>query len=326
MEHIEIGNSGLRASRIALGTWSIGGWMWGGTEESDARRTLHEALDRGITLIDTAPIYGFGRSEEIVGRALAESGRRDEVLLATKAGLEWHEDGVDRNSSPVRLEREIEDSLRRLATDRIDLYQIHWPDRRTPFEETAAALDRLLRAGKIRSVGVSNYSPAQIEAFRRGGPLHAVQPPYNLFERGVEKAVLPYAAEHGLTVLAYGSLCRGLLSGKITEETTWEGDDLRNTDPKLQPPRRGQYLAAVRALERFARESYGKSVLALAVRWILDRGNTIALWGARRPGQLDAVGEVLGWSLDEAALGEIDRILTEHIQDPVGPEFMAPPE
>ena len=158
-----------------------------------------------------------------------------------------------------------------------------------------------------------------------GTPLATIQPPYNLFEREIEKDVLPYAVKNGLVVLAYGALCRGLLSGKITANTEFKGDDLRKTDPKFQQPRFGQYLAAVERLDRFARERYGKTVLALAVRWVLDRGDKIvALWGARRPDQLATVNDVMGWSLDAAAMEEIDRILAETVKDDIGPEFIAP--
>ena len=324
METIAIPEAAMAPSRIALGTWAIGGWMWGGSDEAAAIRTIHAALDRGITLIDTAPVYGFGRAEEIVGRALAQGKRRSRALIATKVGLEWHDGAIRRNASAKRVRQEIEESLCRLGTDCIDLYQVHWPDPLVPVEETAAALASLYREGKIRAIGVSNFTPEAMAAFRRAAPLHATQPPYNLFERAIEKDVLPYAERSGLAVLAYGALCRGLLSGKISEATRFEGDDLRGSDPKFQAPRRAQYLAAVRALEGFAEARYGKSVLALAVRWILDRGRTIALWGARRPEQLAAVDEVMGWSLDAAAMAEIDRLLADAVRDPVGPEFMAP--
>jgi aryl-alcohol dehydrogenase-like predicted oxidoreductase len=325
MDSIEIGGAGMVASRIALGTWAIGGWMWGGTDTRSALRTIQTAIDRGITLIDTAPVYGFGRAEEIVGRALRAGGRRDRVLIATKCGLWWHGDKVFRNAASWQIQQEVEESLRRLRTDRIDLYQVHWPDPLVPIEETASAMSRLLAQGKIRAIGVSNFSPAQMEVFRQVAPLHATQPPYNLFERAIDADVLPYARKTGLIVLAYGALCRGLLSGRIAATTRFSGDDLRRTDPKFRQPRLGQYLAAVAELDRFARANYGKTVLALAIRWVLDQGPTIALWGARRPDQLDAVEEVAGWSLDAGALSEIDAILVRNITDPVGPEFMAPP-
>jgi aryl-alcohol dehydrogenase-like predicted oxidoreductase len=155
--------------------------------------------------------------------------------------------------------------------------------------------------------------------------LSAVQPPYNLFEREIERDILPDAKRHGLTVLAYGALCRGLLTGKITDKTTYEGDDLRKVDPKFRPPRLQEYLTAVGRLDAFAKERYGKTVLALAVRWILDAGHTIALWGARKPSQLQPLNDVFGWMLDDEAKRTIDQILAETVTHPVGPEFMAPP-
>ncbi len=323
MEHIKIPGLPRDVSRIGLGTWAIGGWMWGGTDESDAISTIHAALDNGINLIDTAPVYGFGRSEELVGKAL-EGGRRVGAIIATKVGLDWSSGKILRNSTPALLRQELEDSLRRLKTDVIDIYQVHWPDELAPFEDTARTLDAFRREGKIRVIGVSNFSPGQMDRFRKEAPLATIQPPYNLFEREIEQDVLPYAGRNGLAVLAYGALCRGLLAGKITAQTEFEGDDLRKTDPKFRQPRLGQYLAAVERLDRFAREAYGKTVLALAVRWLLDRGEIVALWGARRPDQLAPVKDVMGWTLDAGAMREIDRILDETIMDDVGPEFMAP--
>lgn len=310
-------------SRIALGTWAIGGWMWGGSDESKAIATIRSAVERGINLIDTAPVYGFGNSEEIVGKAL--EGIRDKAVIATKVALDWNDDGPFRNATPARIRQEIEDSLRRLKTDHIDLYQVHWPDPLTPIDETARELEKLRQEGKVLALGVSNFSPEQMDAFRDVAPLAAVQPPYNLFERDIEKDVLPYAKDHGLAVLAYGALCRGLLAGKMSPSTRFDGDDLRKVDPKFQSPRFEQYLAAVAALEDYARARHDKTVLALAIRWILDKGPTIALWGARKPEQIEGVGEAFGWSLSQEELDEIDKILTRHVTDPVGPEFMAPP-
>src|SRR5262245_7271171 len=296
MEYVEIEGITPKVSRIGLGTWAIGGWMWGGTDEERSIRTICAALDRGITLIDTAPVYGQGRSEEIVGKAVQRWGRRNGVVLATKVGLEWGRRGEPvRNASRHRIHKEIADSLRRLRTDYVDVYQVHWPDPLVPIEETAEALYRLYRQGRIGAIGVSNYSPEQMELFRRVAPLHTAQPPYNLFERQAEGRVLPFCARHGVVTLAYGALCRGLLSGRMRPGSRFEGDDLRGTDPKFQPPRYGQYLRAVVALDDFAREHYGKDVLALAVRWVLDQpGVQVALWGARSPEQLGALEETMG--------------------------------
>lgn len=324
MELIEIPGLSTKASRIALGTWAIGGWMWGGSDDANAVRTIHAALEQGINLIDTAPAYGFGHAEVLVGKALAD-GRRQQALIATKVGLAWRDGKVYRDSSPIRLRRELEVSLRRLQTDVIDVYQVHWPDESVRFEETAAALESFRREGKIRAVGVSNFSPAQMVRFKSATSLQTVQPPYNLFERQIERDVLPYAEHAGLVVLAYGALCRGLLTGRMSEATEFSGDDLRRTDPKFVAPRRSQYLEAVRQLDALARTRYGKTVRALAIRWLLDRGKVIALWGARRPDQLTPVNDALSWSMDEAGMRAIDQILGETIKDPVGPEFMAPP-
>jgi aryl-alcohol dehydrogenase-like predicted oxidoreductase len=324
MESMYISGVSLPVSRVGLGTWAIGGWMWGGTDTWEAVRTIQAAVDQGINLIDTAPVYGFGRSEELVGQALVPQGRRSRAVIATKVGIEWINGKIYRNSTPARIRLEVENSLRRLRTDYIDLFQVHWPDASVPIEETAWEMGKLLREGKIRAIGVSNYSVAQISRFRAVAPIHAIQPPLNLFERAAETAVMPYARELGLAVLAYGALCRGLLTGSVTNTKKFPADDLRSNDPKFQPPRREQYLAAVAQLQELARERYRKSVLALAVRWVLDRGNTIALWGARRAEQLAPVSDVMGWHIDGETMEEIDRILRTTVRDPVGPEFMAP--
>jgi aryl-alcohol dehydrogenase-like predicted oxidoreductase len=319
-------NNPFKISRIALGTWAIGGWMWGGTNDDESIQTIHAALDRGINLIDTAPVYGFGHSEEIVGRALAQDGHRKRAVIATKVGLAWKDDKPYRDARKSRIVQEVEDSLRRLQTDVIDIYQVHWPDPNIAIEETAEAMAALYRAGKIRAIGVSNFSPAQMDVFRTVAPLHTVQPPYNLFERGIENSELPYARNKGITTLVYGSLCRGLLSGRMNSDTRFTGDDLRRNDPKFQLPRFRQYIDAVERLDRFAQENCNKRVIHLALRWLLDRpGVGVALWGARRPDQLAPVADVMGWRIDASAMTEIDRILATSIAEPVGPEFMAPP-
>jgi aryl-alcohol dehydrogenase-like predicted oxidoreductase len=325
MEFSGIAGGVLQASRIALGTWAIGGWMWGGSEEQESIETIRAALEEGITVVDTAPVYGFGRSEEIVGKALAGSGLRSRALIATETGLEWRDGKVFRNASRARIMQEVEDSLVRLRTDYIDIYQVHWPDPLVPMEETAAAMAELYRQGKIRAIGVSNFSVAQMDAFRRAAPLHVLQSPYNLFERGIEEEILPYCRRNNIAVLGYGALCRGLLSGRMRPDTTFGGDDLRRNDPKFKPPRFAQYLGAVQRLDLLAQYRYGRRVIHLAVRWMLDQGVTVALWGARHPGQLAPVADVGGWSLEPDAKAEIDRVLRERIKDPVGPEFMAPP-
>ncbi len=324
IETAGIKGTSLKPSRIGLGAWAIGGWMWGGNDDAQSIETIRAAVGRGVTLIDTAPVYGFGHSEALVGQAL-DGGLRAKTVLATKVGLEWNDGKVFRNSSRDRINREIADSLRRLRTDHIDVYQVHWPDPKTPIDETAGAMKALFDQGVIGAIGVSNFSVEQMERFREVAPIHVLQPPYNLFERGIEADVLPYCLENAIAVFGYGALCRGLLSGRMTQTTHFEGDDLRRSDPKFRAPRFGQYLAAVARLDRLAKERYGKSALALAARWVLDQGVTSALWGARHPGQLQPVEDVFGWSLDAEAKAAINSILAEEVKDPVGPEFMAPP-
>jgi aryl-alcohol dehydrogenase-like predicted oxidoreductase len=325
MERAAIVGTSLEVSRVALGTWAIGGWMWGGTEEAESIATIRTAVEHGINLIDTAPVYGFGRSEEIVGKAIAEGHLRSRVRIATKTGIEWSGGRVFRNASRARILQEVEDSLRRLRTDHIDIYQVHWPDPLVRIEETAEAMHTLFEQGKIRAIGVSNFSVGQMERFRRVAPLHVLQPPYNLFERGIEADILPYCRKNRISIFGYGALCRGLLSGRMRPDSKFEGDDLRRSDPKFQQPRFGEYLAAVTRLDQLAQRRFHKRVIHLAVRWMLDQGVTTALWGARHPGQLDPVDEVSGWHLDAPAKAEVDRILAATISDPVGPEFMAPP-
>jgi aryl-alcohol dehydrogenase-like predicted oxidoreductase len=324
-EYSTIAGTPLRVSPVAIGTWAIGGWMWGGTDEAESVTTIRAALDHGINVIDTAPAYGFGRSEEIVGKAVAEGRLRDQVVIATKVGLDWNDGRVFRNASRSRIMREADDSLRRLRTDYIDIYQVHWPDPLVPIEETAAAMQTLFKQGKIRAIGVSNFSVEQMQRFRNAAALHVLQSPYNLFERGIEADLLPYCRKNNIATFGYGALCRGLLSGRMRSDTAFAGDDLRRTDPKFQQPRFAQYLSAVQRLGRLAQERFGQHVIQLAVRWMLDQGITTALWGARHPGQLEPVDAVTGWRLDTATKAEIDRILRETITDPVGPEFMAPP-
>jgi aryl-alcohol dehydrogenase-like predicted oxidoreductase len=284
-EYTQIGD--VRSSRIGLGTWAMGGFQWGGADDDELVRTIQAALDLRITLIDTAPAYGFGHSESVVGRAIAERGRRDEVVLATKVGLEQRGECLFRNSTRKQIFEEIELSLQRLR----------------------------------------NYSIEAMERFRRVAPLASTQPPLNLFERQAQRDILPWCRENAVATLTYGALCRGLLSGAINQNTKFKGDDLRKTDPKFRPPRFEHYLRAVNLLEQYARERYGKSVLVLAVRWVLDQpGVSVALWGASHPIELDPLNEILGWHLDEEARAHIDEVLAQSIKDPVGPEFVAPPE
>jgi len=312
-------------SRIGLGTWAIGGTDWGAVPDDVAVATVLSAVERGINLIDTAPIYGRGHAEEIVGKAMRAHGRRDAFYVATKAGLEWNERGVYANSTAPRLRGELEDSLRRLQTETIDLYQVHWPDTLVPVAEVAGQLAEFQREGKVRALGVSNFSVAQMVEFRSVAPLASDQPPYNLFEREIDASVLPWCAANDVAVLTYSSLCRSLLGGRVHRGMKFDEKDIRYVDPKFQEPQFSQYMTAVERLTAFAKDRFGKTVLELAARWVLDRpGVSVALWGARRPDQLDAIDGVMGWKIGAGAMVEIERIVTESVTDPVGPEYLTP--
>jgi len=259
-----------------------------------------------------------------VGTALV--GIRSQVVIATKTGLEWRDGKIYRNATRGRIMQEIDDSLRRLRTDYIDIYQVHWPDPLAPVEETAEAMRLLYQQGKIRAIGVSNFSVLQMERFRQVAPLHVLQSPYNLFERAIEAQILPYCRTNHIVTLGYGALCRGLLSGRMRPGTTFEGDDLRRIDPKFQPPRFAQYLDAVAQLDELAQRRFKRRVIHLAVRWMLDQDIDVALWGGRHPDQVEAALGVAGWSLNGADRQVIERIVNAAVIDPVGPEFMAPLE
>lgn len=326
MEHVTIPGTEIDVSRIALGAWAIGGWMWGGTDRERSIETIHAALDKGVDLIDTAPVYGFGTSEEIVGEAVEAYGRRDDLVLSTKVAMEWdQQENVRRNSTRDRIMREVEDSLRRLRTDTIDIYFVHWPDPTTPIAETARAMRELHEQGTIRAVGVSNYTQDQMERFRKECPLHLSQPPYNIFERAIESDVKPYCERNDIALMTYGAICRGMLSGKMSRDRPFHGDDLRQADPKFQQPRFEQYLRAAHELKTLAIEKYGVSLLAFSLRWVLEKGVPVAIWGGRSPEQMEPIDEIEGWSMDLATLSHVDSVLAQHVKQPVGPEFMAPP-
>lgn len=327
MEYTTI--NGAEVSRVGLGTWAIGGSEWGPVDEGDAVRTCLAIFEHGMNLIDTAPIYGYGRAEQIVGKAMREHGHREEFYIASKFGLDWSVPGrpgaVVADSRPDVVDRELSESLRRLGTEYIDLYQVHWPDTRTPVEETAAVLAGFLEHGWIRAIGVSNFSVAQMEAFRRVAPIHSCQPPLNLFESDATREVLPYCREHGIAVLTWSTLCRSLLAGRMRADTDFAQGDIRREDPKFQQPRYEQYLRAVERLDGFAAQHYERRVLDLAVRWVLDQpGVSAALWGAKRPEQLQAVEGVMGWALDARAIGAVEEIVLREVRDPVGAEYLTP--
>ncbi|ACP22210.1 putative aldo-keto reductase protein (plasmid) [Sinorhizobium fredii NGR234] len=290
----EIGRSGVRASAVGLGTWAIGGWMWGGTDEAESIAAIHASLDAGVTLIDTAPAYGLGRSEEIVGKAIA--GRRDKAVIATKCGLVWHmQEGshfFDQDGKPVHrylgrdsIIHEVEQSLRRLGTDHIDLYITHWQDATTPIEETVAAMEDLKRAGKIRAIGASNVNRSELEQYINTGSLDAIQERYSMIDRQIEADLLPLTIANRVSTLSYSSLALGLLSGTIRSDRVFSGDDQRKDNPRFSVANRQKAKEFAEAIRPVA-ERHGASIAQTVIAWTLGQpGVTFALCGARNPSQ-----------------------------------------
>jgi aryl-alcohol dehydrogenase-like predicted oxidoreductase len=267
---------------------------WGGTDEDAAIKAIHQAIDEGINLIDTAPVYGFGASEEIVGRAVED--RRDKVILATKCGLAWHTKEGTHNFDwgdksvycclkPHSVRYEVEQSLRRLRTDHIDLYQTHWPDATTPIEDTMQALLDLKAEGKIRAIGVSNVSVALLDSYREMGEVASDQEHYNMLARRIEADLLPYCRDAGIAVLAYSPLAQGLLTGKVGPDREFPEDDLRHDAPLFSRESRVRVARMLDEIRPIA-EARGMTLAQLAISWtIAQPGLTHALVGARNPRQ-----------------------------------------
>jgi aryl-alcohol dehydrogenase-like predicted oxidoreductase len=325
MDIIRLGMTELEVTRIAFGTWQIGG-EWGSFDRHQAVAAIRHARDLGINLFDTAQAYGFGASEHLLGEALRDEldNRRDDVVIATKGGLR-DDDERPRDSSREWLRTGVEQSLRELGVEHIDLYQVHWPDPDTPFAETAAALQELVDEGKIRHVGVSNYDTEQIAEFARTRPVETVQPLYNLFQRAIEADLLPYAREHDIGVLAYSPLAHGLLTGAMHEGTTFESGDWRGTSPQLQGETFRRNLEIVRELARFAADELGCTVSQLAIAWTLANPAVhVAIVGARKAAHIeDSVGAV-DVQLTGDHMARIDEISSAAVSA-VGPHPEAMP-
>ncbi|SDA94980.1 aldo/keto reductase [Sinorhizobium sp. NFACC03] len=314
----EIGRSGVKASAVGLGTWAIGGWMWGGTDERESIAAIQASLDAGVTLIDTAPAYGLGRSEEIVGKALA--GRRDKAIIATKCGLVWHTDKgrhfFDQDGKPVHrylgrdaIRHEVEQSLKRLGTDYIDLYITHWQDPTTPIEETMAALEELRQAGKIRAIGASNVGRGELEQYIAIGGLDAIQERFSMIDREIEADLLPLTRRNGVATLSYSSLALGLLSGGIGPERIFSGDDQRRDNPRFSVGNREKVAAFAKTIRPIA-EKHGATIAQIVIAWTLEQeGVTFALCGARNPGQALDNARAGTIRLDQDDLSTIDAAI-----------------
>jgi hypothetical protein len=310
MQEVALRRSGIRVSPIAFGTWQLGG-DWGSTDEEAAVTAIRRARELGVNLFDTAQAYGFGESERMLGRALRDDldHRRHEVVVATKGGLRMTEEGLRRDSSPGWLRRGVDDSLRALGVEYIDLYQVHWPDPDVPLVETAGALETKVAEGKILHVGVSNFNPDQMAEFARTRPVETVQPPYHLFRRDIEADVLPYSSSNDIGVLVYGPLAHGLLSGHMSEDTEFAADDWRSASPVFQGEAFRSNLDVVRRLERFARAELGCSVSQLAVGWTLSHPAVqVAIVGSRRSDHIEQAVEAADLKLDGEVLARVDEI------------------
>ena len=304
----------LEVTRIAFGTWQIGG-EWGSFDQRQAVAAIRHARDLGINLFDTAQAYGFGASERLLGEALRDDldNRRDKVVIATKGGLR-DEDERPRDSGREWLRSGVEQSLRELGVEHIDLYQVHWPDPDTPFAETASALQELVDEGKIRHVGVSNYDTEQIAEFAGTRPVETVQALYNLFHREIEADPLPFAREHDIGVLAYSPLAHGLLTGAMDEQTIFEPGDWRGSSPRFQGETFRHNLEIARELARFAADELGCTVSELAIAWTLANPAVhVAIVGARKAAHIeDSVG-ALDVVLTDDHVARIDEICSSAV-------------
>ncbi|MGF1530834.1 MAG: aldo/keto reductase [Puniceicoccaceae bacterium] len=321
MKKTTIGNTDLICSRIGLGTWAIGGSEWGGNDEEESLRAIHCSIDQGITLIDTAPIYGEGLAEEIVGRAIA--GKRDQVVIATKVGLRWDcEDGefnfvsgsgkkIYRNLRPKSIREEVDRSLRRLKIDVIDLLQTHWPDGSTPLSDTVGTLVELKEEGKIRALGGCNLSGDLYHQWTEFGPINSIQEMFSMLDRENEETLFAEARTAGASVLAYSPLAMGLLAGKLDPQRVFPSDDIRSWSPRFTSENRQKVLDLLSAFEPFTKK-YQVSTAQLVIGWTLSRSAiTHVLSGARNPAQAKENAVAGHLEIADSDLAAMNRILTE---------------
>jgi aryl-alcohol dehydrogenase-like predicted oxidoreductase len=318
----------MNFTTIGLGTWAIGGgdWKfgWGRQDEDEAVRAILRGVELGVNWIDTAAVYGNGRSEQLVARALAQLPAAQRPYVATKCGRIIQPDGniIGRISRDSVL-AECEASLGRLQLEQIDLYQLHWPDPDEQIEEAWQAMVELKQAGKVREIGVSNHSAAQMERLQTIHPIASLQPPYSMVARQVEDVVLPYCRQHQIGVVAYSPMCKGLLTGTFTaaRAAALPENDHRSRDPKFQPPQLDINLRLVEGLRPIA-ERNGRSVGELAIAWVLRRDEvTSAIVGARNPQQIEQLVTAGDWTLSQQDLADVTRLLAERQagMDALGP-------
>lgn len=324
MEYRKLGKSEVKVSAITLGAWAIGGFMWGGADDENAVAAIRKSIDLGVTSIDTAPVYGMGHSEEIVGQAVA--GRRDKVQILTKYSLHWDGRGVGRFSTPdpsgkmvtitrsARYEdvlQECERSLKRLGTDYVDLYQQHWPVPEIPIEETLKAVDKLLKDGKIRAFGVSNFPLELLKQARHIVPVASVQPPYSMINRGIDQDLLPYCRDNNVGVVVYSPLQRGLLTGKVTLDREFPETDHRHDNPYFTRENRKRVLEFLEKIRPIA-DRHNATLAQLVINWTIHRpGITAALVGARNARQAEENAGAADFKLTQQETDRINDLLKD---------------
>ncbi|MBD2752065.1 aldo/keto reductase [Spirosoma validum] len=326
MDYRQLGDSDLQISAITFGAWAVGGWMWGGTERKDAINAIKASYDLGVTSIDTAPVYGQGDSEEIVGEAI-KGIPRDKVQILTKYGMRWDltkgdfgfksQDNagnpidVYKYSGKESIIKECEDSLKRLGTDYIDLYQMHWPDKTTPIEESMEAILRLIEQGKIRQAGVSNYTAEQMQRAEKVVKLASNQVPFSMLNQSIDETLVPYCLENSKGILAYSPMERGLLTGKIKPDHQFaEGDHRTN----YRFFKRENIIQADNLLDKLKPLANEKnaSLSQLVIRWTIEQpGITAALVGARNEEQAIQNAKAINVTLSDDELAFIDQHLQE---------------
>lgn len=319
MQTRPLGASGLELTTVGLGTWAIGGgeWMfgWGAQDEHEAVAAIHRAVDLGVNWVDTAPVYGAGRSEELVGRALAELPASRRPLVATKFGRITLSDGSIRpDITPASIRNECEASLRRLGVEAIDIYQMHWPDPDPQIETAWQTMIELQQAGKVRHIGVCNFTAAQLRRIAAIAPVASLQPPYSMLRRDIEQETLPYCAERRIGVVAYSPMGKGLLTGRFTRERaeSLDASDHRSRDPNFRAPRLELHLQLVEGLAKIAADA-GHSVAHLAIAWTLRRPEvTSAIVGARSPQQIAETAPAGDWRLSDAQIDDVESLLALH--------------
>jgi aryl-alcohol dehydrogenase-like predicted oxidoreductase len=327
MEHRPFGRTGLDVSAIGFGCWEVGGG-YGQVEEEEFARAVGRALDLGINCFDTAEGYGMGASERALGQALGA--RRDEAIVVSKFGMNYRDKPNMRDSSRERVFASIDKSLKNLGTDWVDVYLVHWPDRLTPFEETMGALEDVVRDGKVRAVGLSNFKLDEIEACRQAFRVDVVQYGWNMFDRRMQRDILPYCQEHGIGFMAYGSLCFGLLTGTFTEDQDFGAEDWRSRQGKMGSIKMFEALFGpesfprnVRAVEELKgiAAGYDKSLPQLALHWAISHpAVSTALVGCRTIAEVEDNTGAVGWSITDDDLAAIDAIFEHHGID-TSPEY-----